>query len=572
MTAQPLLHLENLRVTTATGKQLLAIDEFTVDAGETVALIGNSGAGKSLLAKAAVGLLPPHLRSSSTRHELCGVSVTAATGNLARHNSRSAVGSENLQASAAAPEASIDNIRALHVGYINQDAQGAMDPLRSIYNAIIEQPREQRRRAPKTRKKQPLHAADLQALAHRALSSAGFQNLGAKAMTQLLQRKPGALSGGMRQRALIAAALAARPQLLVADEPTSALDPHIAAAVLRELVAASHGTGLLLISHDLAAVQAHADRVLVIAAGQLVEQGSAAQLLAAPQHPVTRALVAAARGAGQSQQFTSQPLPRSSAAPASADSTAPVVPVPELSAPEQLARAPRPENATNFSFSLQQAGYRRARPVLDELSVEIPAGQCVAFIGPSGSGKSTAAKTLLGLVPHITGMRRSHNPKIGWVPQDTRSSLLPRMSVKQVLREAKPQATPAALTELLAAVELNTALNTKVGQLSGGQVQRLAIARALARDPELLVLDEPVSALDASIRQTIVELLQRINSRRHLSMLLISHELSSVAQLADTVYVFAGGKIVERGSTATIFTHPQSTAAQQMLLEYNSMR
>lgn len=572
MAAQPLLRLENLRVTTTTGEQLLAVDEFTVAAGETVAIIGNSGAGKSLLAKAAVGLLPPELSSSSTRHELCGVRVSAAAGHFAWHRNRSAVGSENLSASAATPEGSIDDIRALHVGYINQDAQGAMDPLRSIYNAISEQPREQRRRAPKTRKNQPPHTPPLKELAHRALSSAGFQNLNAKAVGQLLQRKPGALSGGMRQRALIAAALAAQPQLLVADEPTSALDPHIAAAVLRELVAASHGKGLLLISHDLAAVQAHADRVLVIAAGHVVEQGAAAQLLAAPKHPVTRALVAAARGAREPQQMAPQSPPRSSVARAAAESTVSEMAATQELATEQPNTALVPENAANFSFSLRQAGYHRAHPVLDELSVAIPAGQCVAFIGPSGSGKSTAAKTLLGLVPHITDMRRSHNPKIAWVPQDTRSSLLPRMSVKQVLREAKPQATPATLTELLAAVELDTALNTKVAQLSGGQVQRLAIARALARDPELLLLDEPVSALDASIRQTMVALLQRIRSRHNLSMLLISHELSSVAQLADTVYVFAGGKIVERGSTTAIFAHPQSTAAQQMLLEYNSMR
>ncbi len=444
---EPLLKITGLKITGADNQAICAAPELQLGRGEVLALLGGSGAGKTLLAKAAVGLLPQGLRSSSDEHKFIGHDLLTADKTL------------------------LLQLHRRHLGYINQDAQASLDRLLPVANAVTEQLRLQR-------------AKNTRRVASKALAAAGLPD------PQIMQHYPHQLSGGMRQRALIAAAVAANPQLIIADEPTSALDPHIAKAVLETLFnARSKDTGVILISHDINVVKKYAHKIMVIAAGRIVESGRVADLLANPRHPETVKLLKplrAARGAPQASADTAD------------------LPVPACG------------QALRCVFS---AGYTRHKMTVQQLDFELQAGTVTAFIGASGSGKTTAAKTLLGLVPHVVsdGALPTSRLQTAWVPQDTRSSMLPSMTAQQVLAEALKLAltnsqqdlqTPA---QLLTEVQLSPQLlGRRVKELSGGQTQRLAIARALAVQPQLLILDEPASALDAASRGTIIELLRKL--------------------------------------------------------------
>jgi peptide/nickel transport system ATP-binding protein len=347
---------------------------------------------------------------------------------------------------------------------------------------------------------------------------------------------PSELSGGMRQRVAIAAALAAEPRLLIADEPTTALDASTQGEVLDLLrgLQATHRMGLILISHDLGVIEGRADRVLVMRNGEVVERGETAQVLRSPQHPYTRALIEANPSVGD-------------AVPASATGRPPVLVAEGLSK----------------SFA--------AAAALTDASVDVAAGEVLAIVGESGSGKSTLARLIAGLeIPdagrvildgrQLPAGRRGRRPQeIQIVFQDPYSTLNPSFTIRQSLEEALRAggSREHTVTELLDLVELDPALaERRPSQLSGGQRQRVAIARALAPNPQVLICDESVSALDVSVQAQILDLLARLRDELGLAMLFITHDLGVVARIADRVVVLRRGEIVERGETTRILREP----------------
>ena len=494
-----LLHTKNTRITARDGAELVNVAELTLRAGECVAIVGESGAGKSLLAKSLLGLVDPPLQV--TRESLVIAGEHASVHNHAQ-------------------------LVRERVGYVNQDALSALDPLMRIEPQVLEALRLQG--VPATTE-----------AAGKALEGAGLT-----ATPEVLRAYPHELSGGMRQRALIAAATVAKPSIIVADEPTTALDFHTQTKVLATLRSfVDRGSALLLITHNFEAVRAVADTVLVMAAGQIVEAGNVTEIFTRPQHPATRAMLAAEQPAlpgRQSQHETSDGAG---------------------SAPRTVAEV----RDLTVTFGV-------GRPAVNGLSFSVASGQTLGIVGASGSGKTTVVKALLGVLGGstdrsgaVTGKVRVPTGRVRWVPQDAKASFTRGMTVAQVLDEALAvtagrswrtrqsrqarKARKARVSELMSQVGLAAELRTrKAERLSGGQAQRLAIARALAAKPELLVCDEPVSGLDPTVRAKIVALLAEAQAADGFAMVYVSHELSSVAQLADEVIEMRRGEAVEKTS------------------------
>jgi peptide/nickel transport system ATP-binding protein len=364
---------------------------------------------------------------------------------------------------------------------------------------------------------------------------------------------PHQFSGGQRQRLMIAMALMLKPDILIADEPTTALDVTIQAevlALLKELQAET-GMGLVLITHDLGVVAEIADRVVVMNQGEIVEQGSVRDVYHHPRHPYTRKLIGAAPGKGEIRPV---------------DGSAPLL-------------------LDVRGLTKSYAGFQ----ALKSVSLTLARGQSLAVVGESGSGKSTLARTLLRLEAadggealwkgrdlirmagkDLLGVRR----EIQMVFQDPTQSLNPRMSVYQLIAEGwdihrlMPDRSErkARVAELLHQVGLSPEHAERYPhQFSGGQRQRIAIARALALEPELIICDEAVSALDVSIQAQVIALLDGLRQRLGISFLFIAHDLGVVRDFADTVIVMKSGEIVERGPTAQIFDAPQHPYTQRLL-------
>ena len=346
---------------------------------------------------------------------------------------------------------------------------------------------------------------------------------------------PHELSGGLRQRALIASALAATPDVLVADEPTTALDATVQARVLDLLRSiADAGTAVVFISHDFAAVRRVADRILVMRGGRVIESGGASGVLDDPQEEYTRTLIAATRH-----------RPRAAAAVAGD----PVLTV--SGASKAFGRTPA---VVDVSFSLGR-------------------GRTLGIVGESGSGKTTLARMVLGVERPDAGRVRWHGERrVQFVHQNPLGAFDPRWTVGRSLREALeaagvPRGARAErVGALLAEVDLDPALALRrPAALSGGQRQRAAVARALAADPDVLVLDEPVSALDPSVRERVLALLLRLQRERGLTMIFVSHDLDVVAAVADEVLVMQAGEIVEQGAVADVFASPRHPFTRELL-------
>ncbi|UWF78109.1 ABC transporter ATP-binding protein [Microbacterium neungamense] len=532
---EPLLSVQDLRVAFRSGKasrEVLHGVSFDLFPGETLAIVGESGSGKSTTASAIIRLLPGTGHVTGGRIMLDGRDLTAAS------------------------RTEMEHVRGREIGYVPQDPMSNLNPVWSIGFQV----KEAVRANGLAQGRQQVHDRAVEVLMQAGLKDA------AKRMHQF----PHQFSGGMRQRALIGIGLAADPKLLIADEPTSALDVTVQRVILDHLatLTSERGTSVLLITHDLGLAGERADRIIVMNQGEIVEAGPSAEILSNPQHPYTQRLVAAAPSlASQRIGAMAQGLePPADEAPA-------VVEVRELTK----------------EYSIRTGGLRHERfRAVDGVSFSIPRGKTLALVGESGSGKSTVAKMLLQLEKPTSGeilidghetstmsradvfrLRRRMQP----VFQDPYGSLDPLRSIGSLISEplhvhgigTREEQHRRAL-ELLDQVALPRELAWRYpNELSGGQRQRVAIARALALKPDIVVLDEAVSALDVLVQDQILRLLSDLQRELGLTYLFITHDLAVVRVAADLVCVMEKGRIVEQGTVDAIFADPQEEYTRRLL-------
>lgn len=497
--------------------------------GEAVAIVGESGSGKSVTARTLVGLTGRHAQVEASTFTIAGQDVTRLS------------------------EAGWRRIRGRRIGLVLQDALSSLDPLRTIRREVAEVLHTHR----------VVARSDIGSRVLHVLDEVGFPDPERRA-----DQYPHQLSGGLRQRALIASAIAGAPDLLVADEPTTALDVTVQAQIL-ELLARQRdaGTALLLISHDLAVVSRIADRVLVMRDGVVVESGPTAQVLGAPSHAYTQRLLRAVPSAATRGS-------RLADGPAAA-----LPPIRMDPAAEPVLRA----RGVGKTFDL--SGHGRLVAV-DDVDVDVAPGRKLGIVGESGSGKSTLARILLGLIPPDSGTvevlgtawdaatsaeRVRIRRAVQFVSQDPLGSFDPRYTVADIIAEPLRGVLDGAarrerVNQVLALTHLEPELLSAVPRsLSGGQRQRVSIARALTLEPQVLVCDEPVSALDVSIQAQILDLLDELNRRTGTSLVFISHDLGVVHHLVDDVLVMQRGRVVEAGPVTRVFISPQHPYTAELL-------
>ncbi|WP_394771565.1 dipeptide ABC transporter ATP-binding protein [Lacisediminihabitans sp.] len=510
---------------------------FELEPGECIAIVGESGSGKSVTARTIVGLTGGRSTVTADEISLDGESLIGATARQWR------------------------SIRGRRIGFILQDALVSLDPLRPVGREIDEALRLHHwgNRAERKRK-----VIDL-------LDSVGVPNPQNRA-----RQRPDELSGGLRQRALIASALALDPEIIIADEPTTALDATVQAQVL-SLIAdmKSRGVSVILISHDLSVVAQLADHILVMRGGHVLEAGAAHQVLHDPRHEYTRSLIDAVpsehtrgRPLGAPVEIVATPHPPR-VAEEFADYDGPV-----LEAKNLVKRFPTPDGRVDVA--------------VDDVSFTLDKGKTLGIVGESGSGKSTTARLALALTRPDGGSvtllgrnwttiaeprRRALRGRISVVYQDPLSSFDPRWNAERILLDSLPAeldgdrpARRVRVRELAGLVGLpEDVLRRFPLQLSGGQRQRIAIARALAPSPSVIVLDEAVSALDVSIQAQILDLLVELQRQLELSYLFISHDLGVISHMSDHVLVMKDGAVVERGTPDQIFNHPRHPYTRQLV-------
>ncbi|BBH69540.1 ABC transporter ATP-binding protein [Actinoplanes sp. OR16] len=498
--------------------------DLTVGEAEVVAIVGESGSGKTTTANAIIGLLPANGRITAGSAIVDGVET------------------------AGARERTLRRLRGSVVGLIPQDPMVGLNPTKRIGAQVAE-------------------AVSLRGGTESAidfLSQAGVPDPSLRA-----HQYPHELSGGLRQRALIAIALAGRPKLIIADEPTSALDVTVQKRILDHLssLVREQGISLLIITHDLAVAADRADRVVVMQGGRKVEEGTPSEILEDPRDPYTRRLI----GAAPRLAHAGRVVPRF-------DVRDQPVPDPVLV-------------LTDVSKTFPVGDLRRGRRgfnALDGVSVTVPRGRTHALVGESGCGKTTTLRIALGLENATSGsvvLNGTEISGLSWnrmrplrrtaqlVHQDPFATLDPKFTVGQSITEplvsfkvGDRRSRRARAVELLDQVALPSSyLDRLPSELSGGQRQRVAIARALALSPSLLMLDEPVSALDVLVQEQILRLLADLQRDLGLSYLFVSHDLAVVAEVAHTVSVMSEGKVVEEGPVAEVFTNPRSAYTRELI-------
>ena len=562
MDPRPLLSLRDVEVTFTTSAGPLAAARgvsFDVFGGETVAIVGESGSGKSTTAAAVIGLLADNGRVTKGQIIFDGQDL------------------------AASPPSVTTRLRGTEIGMVPQDPMSNLNPVMRIGAQIVEALEDNgvaKGRAARRRAVELLEEAGLPDAERRA------------------QQYPHEFSGGMRQRALIAMGLACRPRLLIADEPTSALDVSVQRTILDRLDAltAELGTAVLLITHDLGLAAERAGRIVVMYQGEVVETGPALELLRNPQHESTRRLLAAApslasrriqlaKRAGEPAVVADDLLAvsRGEGGTAAGVASAGV----DDAAVDNIIEV----SGVTKVFQLRGRGpFSRSTPftAVDDVSFVIPRGQTVAIVGESGSGKSTVARMMLDLTPPTSGTITFNGEAVGGanraaevrfrrqvqpIFQDPYASLDPLYTVYRTIEEplrahnfGTPAQRRARVHELVDDVALSpTLLRRYPAELSGGQRQRVAIARALALNPDLVVCDEAVSALDVIVQSQILHLLADLQARLGLSYLFISHDLAVVRQIADHVCVMENGVIVEQGTADAVFDSPQREYTRMLL-------
>ncbi|MDF2990637.1 MAG: ATPase component of various ABC-type transport system, containing duplicated ATPase [Microbacterium sp.] len=529
---QPLLSVRDLAVDFATmDGPVRAVDGVNLDihAGETIAIVGESGSGKSTTAMAIIGLLASGGRVARGQILLDGDDLTTFG------------------------EARMRQVRGRQIGLVPQDPMSNLNPVAKIGTQVAE-----------TLLAHGLaDRSSVKGKVVEALEAAGLPDAEKRA-TQY----PHEFSGGMRQRALIAIGLACRPRLLIADEPTSALDVTVQQTILDQIDKQTNelGAAVLLITHDLGLAAERASRVVVMHRGRVVEQGPARQILEDPQHAYTKSLVAAA----------------------------PSVAAVRLR-PEDF-RSDRPVDVARDNI-VEIQNLTKVYPVrgrgedfraVDDVSLSIPRGQTVAIVGESGSGKTTTARMLLNVVEPTSGSisfdgqdvaalkgdaLRQFRQKVQPIFQDPYSSLNPMFTIERIVEEplsfykrGSKAERSKRVRQLMDDVALPASMLRRYpSELSGGQRQRVAIARALALSPELIVCDEPVSALDVLVQAQILDLLGDLQREYGLSYLFISHDLAVVRLISDYVCVMKDGRLVEAASSEEVFTNPRDPYTRRLL-------
>ncbi len=528
----PLLSVENLSIGFGQGDPVVRDVNFSVAAGETVALVGESGSGKTVTCRAVLRILP---KAAQIRH-----------GRMLWRGANGA-GERDLR---LLGERQMRDIRGNEIAMIFQEPMRSLSPLHRIGNQVAEV--------------LWLHGGKSESAAKREVLTC-FERVGFPDPERTYKSYPFELSGGMRQRAMIAMAMVAKPDLLIADEPTTALDVTTQAQVLGLMKDLQRDTGMamILVTHDLGVVANMAEQVVVMHKGGVMEAGSAEAVLGAPAHPYTQALF--------------------KAAPQIPETPEPVTPVPSDDLILELRNVSK-------TYALR-AGKGWSAPALvhacKELNLALPRGKTLAIVGESGSGKTTAARIALGAeIPDPGGevlfrsaenatpiavhdMNRSSRTAFQkaaqMVFQDPYSSLSPRMRVQDAMTEpmeihglGNRSSRRDRAAEMLRLVGLQPEMLLRYPHaFSGGQRQRLSIARALMLDPSLIVCDEPTSALDVSVQEQILRLLEDIRDQQQLSYLFISHDLAVVARIADEVAVMRRGMVVEQAPPETLFYNPQ---------------
>ncbi|MER9898751.1 dipeptide ABC transporter ATP-binding protein [Mesorhizobium sp. M0130] len=520
-----LLEIEKLSLTIG-GTPILRDIELSVAPGEVMGLVGESGSGKSMTALTVMQLLPWAARATG-RVTFDGIDILAAS------------------------EDQMCAMRGDDIGMVFQEPMTALNPVKTIGEQVAEGIRWHTRAS----------RADAEERARKMLDRVGLP-----AAQFPLSRYPHELSGGQRQRVVIAIACALKPKLLIADEPTTALDVVLQAQILdllRDLVAENR-MGLLLISHDLAVVTEMADRITILRHGEVMEAGDTARILSGQLHPYTRQLAQA-----------SMHVP----ARAKTHDSGQGKPLLQV------------ENVTRDYPGRRTSLFKRAAPIraVDDVSFSMAPGQSVALVGRSGCGKSTLARMVLALDRPTSGTIRFRGETITGkseaelkparrdmqvVFQDPYGSFDPRQKVERLVAEPlhvlEKKPAPAERREMVAHALHEVGLSPRdmdkyPHEFSGGQRQRLSIARAIITRPKLVVADEPVSALDVSIRAQILDLFADLNQKLGIAYLFITHDLTVARAITDEVMVMHDGKIVERGRTSEVLDHPQSEAAKALV-------
>jgi len=520
-----LLEIENLSLSIGATPILKAM-ELSVAAGEVVGLVGESGSGKSMTALTIMRLLP-HLARAEGRVTFDGIDILAAS------------------------EDQMCALRGDDIGMVFQEPMTALNPVKTIGEQVAEGIRWHTKAG----------RAEAEDRARKMLDRVGLPEARFP-----LSRYPHELSGGQRQRVVIAIACALKPKLLIADEPTTALDVVLQAQILdllRDLVAESR-MGLLLISHDLAVVTEMADRLTILRHGEVMEAGDTARTLSEQLHPYTRQLALA------SMHVPARPKPHQ------AGSAKPLLDVQGVS-------RDYPGRRTSL--------FRPAQPIraVDDVSLTIEPAQSVALVGRSGCGKSTLARMILALDRPTTGKIRFRSETITGkaaselkparrdmqvVFQDPYGSFDPRQKVEKLVAEplhllekqpARPERRDMVAHALHEVGLAQSDMDKYPHEFSGGQRQRLSIARAIITRPKLVVADEPVSALDVSIRAQILDLFAELNQKLGIAYLFITHDLTVARAMADEVLVMHEGRIVERGKASEVLDRPQSEAAKALV-------
>lgn len=518
----PLLSIKNLSIAYHDDRQWNRVTHdisFDLHAGEALALVGESGSGKTTTAQSILGLLPENARIDSGEIAINGHDVSGWSPKRLR------------------------NLRGKVISLIPQDPSSSLDPLMKVGNQIAEIFR--------IHKVLPSHLVKPRVI--ELLEQVGLSEPERRA-----NQYPHELSGGMKQRVLIAIAIALKPQLIIADEPTSALDVTVQKRILDVIddIRREHGASLLMVTHDLGVASDRADRIIVMQHGRIQESGESQAVLSSPRSDYTKRLVA------------------------NDPSLTPAVPRRMVAQNEKTLVDVR-------NLCIDYPGKDKFRAV-QNLYFSVKRGTTHAIVGESGSGKTTTIRALCGFLTPSEGeiavdgvdmvtlrgeALRNFRRRIQLVYQNPFGSLDPRYTIGRIIEEpllnfkhVDKQARHCRVLELLDQVELpKTVFDRRPRGLSGGQRQRVAIARALILDPEVLVLDEAVSALDVTVQAQILQLLERLQRDHALTYIFVSHDLSVVRQISDTVTVLKGGVEIESGPVEQIFTHPAQAYTRDLI-------